>query len=331
MKSILALCRTVKLYRLTLVAVLLAGSILLQGGSAYASDGQSQSGAKPRLAIISAFDAELATLRKKAQIESVEVYNGRSYYIGRLEGHDVVLLLTGYSMVNASMTTQTLLDHFNVREIIFSGIAGGVNPNLHVGDVVVPAQWGQYQEQVFARETPKGWDSGHASGGFANYGMMFPSEVSVLSHNDKPDHAAKRFWFPVDANALALAKQIAGTVKLARTAPSGDSLDTDPQVVVGGNGVSGSTFVDNAAYRQYVWDTFHADALDKETAAVATVAYVNGVPFIGFRSLSDLAGGGPGKNQASTFGRLATENSAKVVLAYLDVFHDTDLKGQGVR
>jgi len=54
-----------------------------------------------------------------------------------------------------------------------------------------------------------------------------------------------------------------------------------------------------------------------ETAAVATVAYVNNVPFIGFRSLSDLAGGDAGKNEAAVFFRLAAENSAKVVLAYL--------------
>ncbi|RPI92993.1 MAG: phosphorylase, partial [Chloroflexi bacterium] len=58
--------------------------------------------------------------------------------------------------------------------------------------------------------------------------------------------------------------------------------------------------------------------LDMESAAVAHVAYVNNVPFIAFRSLSDLAGGGPGENEISTFFQLAADNSANVVIAFLE-------------
>lgn len=301
-----------------LVACLLAlVASFLQGCATQPTAAHLQPDAKPRLAIISAFEPELATLRQQTKIERVEVFNGRSYYLGQLAGQDVVLLLSGYSMVNASMTTQTLLDHFRVKQIIFSGIAGGVNPQLQVGDVVVPAQWGQYQEQVFARETPHGWDPGRFAGSFTNYGMMFPRPVTLSRQGNPPDQAEQRFWFPVDPSALAVASRIGGSVKLNRCTAAGDCLNTEPHVVVGGNGVSGPTFVDNAAYRQFAWETFHADALDMETAAVAAVAYVNHVPFIGFRSLSDLAGGGAGKNEASVFFRLAAENSAKVVLAYL--------------
>jgi adenosylhomocysteine nucleosidase len=95
-------------------------------------------------------------------------------------------------------------------------------------------------------------------------------------------------------------------------------------VVLGGRGVSGPTFVDNAAYRQWVWQTFHADALDMETAAVATVAYVNRVPFIAFRSLSDLAGGGA-KDEVDVFFAVAAANSANVVLSYLRALDETQL------
>ena len=65
-----------------------------------------------------------------------------------------------------------------------------------------------------------------------------------------------------------------------------------------------------------MWHTFHADALDMETAAVAQVTYQNRVPYIAFRSLSDLAGGGAGRNEVRTFGRLAADNSAALMLAY---------------
>ena len=88
-------------------------------------------------------------------------------------------------------------------------------------------------------------------------------------------------------------------------------------MVVGGNGVSGQAFVDNAALRAWAYTTFQAKVLDMESAAVAQVAFVNGVPFIAFRSLSDLAGGDPGANQARTFFQLASDNSAAVVRAFV--------------
>lgn len=273
--------------------------------------------ATPRLAIISAFDAELERLRAATDVRDIRVINGRRHYLGRLAGHDVVLLLSGYSMVNAAMTTQALLDRFRVRGIVFSGIAGGVNPGLQVGDVTVPARWANYQEQAFARETAGGWDPGRFGGDFPNFGMMFPRAASVAAPGGEPDTLERRFWFPADDASLATARLAARAVRLSRCTPEGECLDHEPRVVIGGNGVSGPTFVDNAAYRSWAWETFRADALDMETAAVALVAYVNRIPYIAFRSLSDLAGGGPGANEGTAFGRLAADNSAAVVIEYL--------------
>jgi adenosylhomocysteine nucleosidase len=273
--------------------------------------------ATPRLAIISAFAAELERLRAATDVRDTRVINGRSHYLGRLAGHDVVLLLSGYSMVNAAMTTQALLDRFPVRAIVFSGIAGGVNPGLRVGDVTVPARWGNYQEQTFARETGGGWDPGRFSGDFPNFGMMFPRAASVATPGGEPDTLERRFWFPADDASLATARLAARAVRLNRCTPEGECLDHAPRVIIGGNGVSGPTFVDNAAYRSWAWEAFRADALDMETAAVALVAYVNRIPYIAFRSLSDLAGGGPGANEGKVFGRLAADNSAAVVIEYL--------------
>ena len=75
--------------------------------------------------------------------------------------------------------------------------------------------------------------------------------------------------------------------------------------------------MDNAAFREYTFKTFDASVLDMETAATATVAYANGVPYIAFRSLSDLAGGGKGENEIGTFFKLAADNSANVLMAFL--------------
>ena len=82
--------------------------------------------------------------------------NGVEFTTGTLEGKPVVVFLSGISMTNAAMNTQLVLDRFNVSHVVFSGIAGGVNPGLNIGDVTVPAQSGQYMEWLMAREDKPG-------------------------------------------------------------------------------------------------------------------------------------------------------------------------------
>jgi adenosylhomocysteine nucleosidase len=270
----------------------------------------------PRTAVMSAFQPEWAALRAAVTDEHEHVVNGTTFVTGRLEGKDVVLFLTGVSMVNAAMTTQLALDRFDVRRIVFSGIAGGVDPSLAIGDVVVAERWGQYLEAVFARETPEGWHLPPFVGEppFANYGMIFPQPVEIARAGAAPE---ERFWFEVDPAMLEVAREVAGQLELRSCAAPDNCLSRAPGIEVGGSGVSGQAFVDNAAFREYTFRTFEAKVLDMESAAVAQVAYANGVPFIAFRSLSDLAGGGEGENEIGTFFQLAADNSATVVRAFL--------------
>lgn len=270
----------------------------------------------PRTAVITAFAPEIVALRTAMTDKHETVVSGTTFITGSLEGKPVVLFLSGVSMVNAAMNTQRALDRFHVSRIVFSGIAGGVDPSLDVGDVVVPDQWGEYLESVMAREdTP-----GHFASTYrdpivgANFGMIFPKVVEVTGPGGKLE---ERAWFPADPALVALARRIAPEAVLKRCSASGKCLEKPPKVVVGGNGVSGQSFVDNAALRAWAFSTFQARVLDMETAAVGQVAYANGVPFVGFRSLSDLAGGDPGRNQANIFFGLASDNSAAVVRAFI--------------
>jgi len=271
----------------------------------------------PRVAVVSAFEPEWKLM--KASLGDARSYqaNGVEFVTGTLGGRKVVLFLSGISMVNAAMNTQLALDRFDVTGIVVSGIAGGVDPNLQIGDVTVAARWGQYLEAVFAREVdgkfePPPW----VKPPFANYGMIFPNDVNVRSANEPP---AKRFWFDVDAGMLAAASKI-GAIDLKRCTVEQACLPGAPRLVVGGNGVSGPVFVDNEAFRQYVFKTFDAHVLDMESAAVAMVAYANGVPFLAFRSLSDLAGGNRAGNEIRTFFQLASDNSAAVVQRFLTLW-----------
>lgn len=271
----------------------------------------------PRLLVVTALEAERQKLTHDSVISDTYLINGRSYATGDLAGRAVVIGSSGVSMVNAAMNIQAILDRFIITGIIFSGIAGGVNPSLNIGDVVVPAQWGQYQEQLFARQKDDDWDTTWYSRQFGHYDMIFPQPVTVICPDCEPDKEEDKFWFAADAGMLKAAKDTAQKVTLESCVVGIICLSHEPKIVVGGNGVSGSTFVDNAAYREWVWETFKADALDMESAAVAQVAYVNHVPFIAFRSLSDLAGGGAGQNELLTFFQLAANNSATLVVEFL--------------
>jgi adenosylhomocysteine nucleosidase len=272
--------------------------------------------ATPRIAVISAFEPEWTALRAAMTDRREHVVNGRTFVTGSLEGQGAVLFLSGISMVNAAMTTQLALDRFAITRIVVSGIAGGVDPAFAIGDVVVPSQWGQYLEAVFARETADGWRlPSFFARPFPNYGMIFSQPVEVT--HARATEPEERFWFAADEAMLAAARSVADAVALESCTGENRCLERPPRVTVGGNGVSGQAFIDNRAFREFTFRTFQARVLDMESAAVAHVAYANGVPFIAFRSLSDLAGGESGENQIRTFFQLAADNSATVVRAFL--------------
>ena len=270
----------------------------------------------PRTAVVSAFAPEMTILRSELADATTHSVNGVEFFAGKLEGRDVVLFLSGISVVNAAMTAQLALDRFRIDRIVFSGIAGGVDPRLNIGDVVIADRWGQYLELLLARETAGGWSTPpFFEYPFANFGMMFPRSVTVL--RDGLDAPETRFWFPADEALLALARVAAADVALDRCTPENACLERAPEIVIGGAGVSGGAFVDNAEFRSYTFETFEARVLDMESAAVAHVAWANHVPFIAIRSLSDLAGGSEQRNQLEVFFRLAAGNAAAVVKALL--------------
>lgn len=306
------------MFRPTAAAFAASALIAVLPSSADAQAGRDDT---PRIAVISAFAPEMAILRRELKEPSTHSVNGVEFTAGTLEGQDVLLFLSGISIVNAAMTVQLALDHFTIERVVFSGIAGGVDPKLNVGDVVIADRWGQYLEMLFAREVDGGWATIPVfQYPYGNFGMMFPRAVTVLRAGaDRPE---ARFWFPVDEAMLARAGRVAEGLTLTRCTAEQRCLREPPRVVVGGSGVSGGAFVDNAAFRAWAFETFGARVLDMESAAVAHVAYANDVPFIAVRSLSDLAGGGEDSDQMEVFVDLAAGNAAQVVKALLRTMVD---------
>ena len=299
----------------------LSAALLIAASVAEPANAQDFRDATPRIAVVSAFAPELEILKGELRDRSKHSANGVEFATGTLEGRKVVLFLSGISVVNAAMTAQLALDRFAIERIVFSGIAGGVDPSLGIGDVAIAERWGQYLEMLFAREIDGGWATmPFFEYPYGNFGMMFPRSVTVLRAG--ADGPESRFWFPVDEALLAAARRAADKVTLARCTADGRCLDRPPHIVVGGSGVSGGAFVDNAAFRTWVFETFGARVLDMESAAVAHVAYANDVPFVAVRSLADLAGGGEGANRMEIFLDLAAGNAAAVVKAMLSEMPD---------
>lgn len=92
---------------------------------------------KERIGIISAMNSELSYLLDNAEISHVDTYGGVDFHVGTLCGKDVVLVKAGVGKILAASGTAALLNNYNISNIIFTGIAGGVGDETKVTDIVV--------------------------------------------------------------------------------------------------------------------------------------------------------------------------------------------------
>ena len=269
--------------------------------------------ARPRTAVITAFAPEKQAVMALLADRKIYRLHGAEIVAGTLEGRPVLLAESGVSMVNAALTAQSLIDRFTVERIVFSGIAGGIDPALHVGDVVVPEEWAEPLENVMMRETEGGLK---APGWMADEVLPLPA-FGVMASKKVNTNREFHQSFKADPALLDTARAVAAGLTLRACSSAQRCLDQPPRVLVGGVGVSTQSFVDNAKFRDWLFTAWKARATDMESAAVAQVAHVNGVPFIAFRSLSDLAGGEADANRMDLFMTLAAENAAAVVKAFV--------------
>lgn len=270
----------------------------------------------PRIGILSAFEPEWEALHDGLTNVETLTINGIPAATGRFEGRDVVVMMCGMSMVNAAMTAQLMIDRFAPACLLMSGIAGSIDAGLNIGDVVVPQRWAQSLEIIMGREaaggfSAPGWLTWKAD--LPAFGMMLPNRVMV---GQAGLESVPKLWFDADPDLFAVAAAMALPELRDRTG-DGQALPHVPRVHIGGSAVSGPAFIDNARYRDYLADVFGAHVADMESAAVAHVAFANSVPFLAFRSVSDLAGASADSNEMTIFMRLAAENSTRVLSCFV--------------
>ncbi|MEM7076147.1 MAG: 5'-methylthioadenosine/S-adenosylhomocysteine nucleosidase [Pseudomonadota bacterium] len=270
----------------------------------------------PRIAIVSAFAPEWVLIRDRMSDSRDIRHLNRDFTTGTLSGRPVVVFQSGVSMINAALSSQAAISRFNLRGLVFSGVAGGADPDMGIGDIVIPDKWGQYLEMAFARASGDGYRlPPFLHSDFPNFGMIHTLNLGTFEA--LAGDAECRFWFPIDPAFRAAAERAGAGFRFARQDARGRRLTRAARIHTGGAGVSGSAFVDNAEVRDWAHRAFGACVLDMETAAVAQVADENGVPFIAVRALSDLAGGEAGANEFDIFMHVVGTTLADFVTALL--------------
>ncbi|CAM5200374.1 5'-methylthioadenosine/adenosylhomocysteine nucleosidase [Oligella ureolytica] len=82
------------------------------------------------IGIMAALEQEIAViLQNMGDSVSVHIIAGRRYYVGRLDGQHYVVVLSRVGKVAAASTVTTLINKFDVRCVVFAGLAGGVHPD----------------------------------------------------------------------------------------------------------------------------------------------------------------------------------------------------------
>jgi adenosylhomocysteine nucleosidase len=215
------------------------------------------------LAVVSAMHDELRALLPLLREPRTVRLAGRDFVQGEIHGHPVVLVLSGIGKVAAASTAVLLMHEFDARQLVFTGVAGGLRHGVKVGDVVVARQLLQHDMDA---------------------SPLFPRfEVPLTG----------RSHFDADA-VLADALAAAATRCLARARSSGGdapgAFGTDGATLHQGLIVSGDCFVASAAQSDALRAVLpEALAVEMEGAAVAQACADFQRPFAVLRTVSDRA------------------------------------------
>lgn len=204
-----------------------------------------------RIGIIGAMDSEVDNLLARMEEVTQHTVAGRQFAVGRLAGQEAVVVKSGIGKVAAAITAQLLIDRFGVNTLLNTGMAGGLDAHLEVGDLVVATAALQHDFDLTA--------FGHAPG------YLYGEDDS------------RPTLFAADPTLTALALEVAPEVLPA----TGKAIT--------GIVASGDIFVDDSQLKHRLITVFGATATEMEGAAIAQVAEANGIPFLILRTVSDLA------------------------------------------
>lgn len=101
-----------------------------------------------KIGIMGAMEQEVGLLRRCLEKPKHEMHGMRRYTSGFLNGREVVIVFSRWGKVAAASTATTLIERFDVDLILFTGVAGAVDPSLNIGDIVVATETVQHDMDV---------------------------------------------------------------------------------------------------------------------------------------------------------------------------------------
>ena len=226
------------------------------------------------IGIIGAMEVEVASL--KEQMKDIQVTRKASmeFYSGIIEGKNVVVVRSGIGKVNAAVCTQILIDDFKAEVVINTGIAGSLNADINIGDIVVSTDVLQHDMDVRVFGYPLG---------------EIP-QLGTLS-------------FPADERMASLARSVC------------EKVNTEVKVF-SGRIVSGDQFICDKEVKDKLVENFHPLCTEMEGAAIGQAAYLNEIPFVILRAISDKADNSA-EMDYPTFEKKAAEHCAKLVEEFI--------------
>lgn len=247
-----------------------------------------QESASQITAILGAFSDEVALIESQLSDKREQKIQGISFITGKLNGRNVVVASSGIGKVNAAITTTLLLEHFKPAEVIFTGIAGGINAELLPADIVIAERTAQHD---YGAMTEKG---------FEHRGALSPV-----------DGQRNPVFFPADPRLISAAERAAERVEFEMVET--DASPRKPRVIKGVI-VTGDAFIASAEKKAELKKALGADAVEMEGAAVAQVCFQQKTACLVIRSMSDLADANA-RRDYEKFYRIAARNSARLVAA----------------
>ena len=226
------------------------------------------------IGIIGAMEVEVAILKEKMEDVRIIKKASMDFYEGILSGKKVVVVRSGIGKVNAGICAQILADVFSVDAIINTGIAGSLNKNINIGDIVLSTDVVQHDMDAT---------------GFGYRKGQIP-QMPV-------------FFFNADDNLRRLAAEVCKEV------------NPDIQVFEG-RIASGDQFVCDQDVKNRIVSEFSAYATEMEGAAIGQAAYLNEIPFLVVRAISDKADGSA-QMDYSEFEKAAVDHSVRLTLNML--------------
>ena len=224
------------------------------------------------IGIIGAMEQEVAKIKEKMQDVTITSRARMDFYEGTLEGKKVVVVRSGIGKVNAGMCTQILADVFGVEAVINTGIAGSLNADINIGDIVLSTDALEHDMDAVAFGYPVG---------------QIP-RMDTLS-------------FTADEKLRKIAKETC------------ERVNTDVSVFEG-RVVSGDQFISDKAKKEWLVENFAGYCTEMEGAAIAHAAYLNGIPFLIIRAISDKADDSASVDYPA-FEAKAIEHSVRLLLA----------------